>query len=157
MFVVQNTFSTNKIKTNPEVLRGRGGKGRGNISGICTLKPIKQGMRNHSWHHGITNSLGPICMWLRTKFSSAADVIWQTCLSDVDWQDFLFFPHGKHPWHNLGTSGTLQGREVFESSTIHTWGLHMHRQSDDTCCHPLNAPASTPSVHLQQQQAVQHL
>jgi len=41
MFVVQNTFSTNKIQTNPEVLRGRGGKGRENISGVYALKTIK--------------------------------------------------------------------------------------------------------------------
>lgn len=29
MFVVQNTFSTNKVKTNPEVLHGKRGKGEG--------------------------------------------------------------------------------------------------------------------------------
>ena len=29
---------------------------------------------------------------------------------------------------NLGMSGTLQGCEVLERRTIHTPGLHMHRQ-----------------------------
>lgn len=87
-------------------------------------------MRNQSWHHGITSSLGPICMWLETKFSSAADVIWQTCISDVDWQHFLFFhilntqgtpqAEGK-----LGMSGTLRGCAGLERRTIRSPVLPM--------------------------------
>lgn len=30
-------------------------------------------------------------MWLEAKFQFTADVITQTCISDVDWQAFRFF------------------------------------------------------------------
>lgn len=88
-------------------------------------------------------------MWLGTKFSSAADVIWQTCISDVDWQDFLFFhiinTHGiPQAYGNLGMSGALQGHEVFESRAVCTLGLHMPRQGEMT-------PASIPCMHPQAQ------
>lgn len=43
------------------------------------------------WHGSITSSLRPTCMWLEAKFSFTADVISQTCISDVDWQAFHFF------------------------------------------------------------------
>lgn len=95
-------------------------------------------MRNQSWHHGITSSLGPICMWLETKFSSAADVIWQTCISDVDWQDFLLFPHIRHPGHTagLGEPGHVRNAArtcgAGEENNSHPGAAH---GSDDTHYH----------------------
>lgn len=64
-------------------------------------------MRNWSWHHDTTCNLGSFCVWLGTKSHFVADVIWQTCKTDVDLKGFyctyIINSPGK-PWRNRNLS-----------------------------------------------------